>query len=580
MVSLSSAVGCSFRELTDPNEVPDSAKESSLNVRFTTAQPETKTAFGGMNEADGTYPAYWTANDQYISMSLNYAEPVQADVIKETPESSSAEFSATFEDGGKPYEFYAFSPISAMKAISDSRKSWMVTVPAVQTPRADGLSCDESAMLLYAKSASYEVLPTTPIELNFSHVTTYCRLKLKNLATSFQNYSIADATVASVDLTYSVPVAGDWFVNAADGTLEAWEPSHTISLQSLDIDPTQPTDLWYALIPCKLDGQTIKVTVNTSKGAISREYTFGTRTYEPGAVNKLTLDMTKNVTYDSRTRTEEEVVYQLVTSASDLAVNDEVVFVNATTPAYALTATNDGSNGIKAVAKDAANGFTYSTADKFVRLPEGSGVAVLTVASKSGTSVTFKNGSMYLAYSGTSSNSYPSFSASATTFTLGISNGEAILTFRVSGKTRYLAYNSDHFKFSTTSGKFAIFKKITNTATTVIDLDNDPVLQQEEYGAYLADASLVHTIGITQLSREYHASSVTFAIMIPDDYYILEFTDIPVAAAKGDAFSMDLKVRDGKKPGIVGTYGVTVVKEDGAKLWLSDFDGNGFIVKR
>ena len=114
-------------------------------------------------------------------MSLNLAAPVGADVNKNAEVSRNADFTATFVDDGGPYTFYALSPVSASSTVSASRSSWAVNVPAVQIPAADGLSCDESAMVLYSVSEEVETLPEGPIELQFRHALTYCRLGLKNL---------------------------------------------------------------------------------------------------------------------------------------------------------------------------------------------------------------------------------------------------------------------------------------------------------------------------------------------------------------------------------------------------------------
>lgn len=581
-----SFTGCAVEENLEPKDQNVSI-DNAITVNFVTKTVDTKTAFGEFDETANSYPAVWTSSDNVIGMSLNMAKPVEALVNKETEVSNNAKFTATFEDSGAPYQFYALSPVSSVNTVSESRSSWNVTIPTVQTPKADGLSCDEAAMVIYSKSEAMNAIPSEPVELHFSHVTTYCRLVLKNIESAFQSNGVTDATVKSVDVTYSTPVAGNWYVDLTDGSIKEREASHTISIKPTLTDLSQPTDIWYAMAPVTLDGETVKVTVHSDKGNLTREYTFGTRTYAPGAVNKLTLDLTKNTTF-SETKTElTETVYQLVTSANELSVNDEVIFVDAVTPTYAMTSTANGTNGIKSTAE----GFTFSATDKYIRLSDNTTVITMTVSSKSGSTFTFKNGSNYLTSaiaSGTTGNPhYATLETTSKALSVSIAEGVAQVIYKsVSGKTTYSLYNnSDHFTFFTSQGgavikTVAIYKKADVTTTIEKDLDSQPVLGKDDFGAYIGSDSYIHTFGVSQLSREYAANTVTFSILNPTENTVLEFSGIPSNAAKGDEFSLNVIQISGRKKTSLGAFNVTVVKEDGSKIWLSDFSGNGFIVKR
>lgn len=580
-----SLAACTMAEQdTDRNVLKSPAK--TIRVNFTTGE-ETKAAFGEFNDETSSYPTFWTESDNFIAMTLDYAGIVEADVTINPENNGRASFSADFEDSGAPYQFFALCPLSAADAASASRGSWAVTIPTVQTPKDDGLSCDEAAMLLYAKSGSLETLPSTPISMKFSHITTYCRLTLKNLAAAFDSFSVTDPSVKSVDLSFSVPVAGEWYVDASDGTLEAKEASHTITVRPTVTDLTQPVEMWLALAPCTLDGATVKVSVNTDKGSLSRSYTYGTRTYAAGAVNKLSLDMSKNASFDEYAVATEETVFELVKTIGDLNKDDEVIFVDGVSPSYAMTSTFKQKTGLASVAKDAEKGFTYDSTDGYIRLPEGSSAMVMTVASKSNSSITFKYGNQYLASAYSGSTHYPTLAASARTYTLyQFDEGELALYYSSnSGSTIYSLYHSSNYfrMYSSSSSQVAtlsIYRKKTLVNTSGVDPDNDPILQQEQYGAYLADRTIGHTPGLTQLSREYSGSTLTFAILFPSDNEVLEFNGIPSSVTKGDVFNLDVRIRVGGKNTAVGSYGVTAIREDGAKVWLSDFNGNGFIVKR
>lgn len=572
---------------------PESAREllksqaKMVRVCFTTSEEDTKAAFGQFEEGKG-YPTFWTADDQSIAMSLNFAEPVEATMTKESDVSANAQFTASFEDTGAPYKFFALSPLSAVNAASESRSSWTVSIPTVQTPKADGLSCDEAAMLLYSSPDEVQAIPTEPIRLKFGHVTTYCRLTLKNLATAFSSFNVTNPTVKSVDLTFSVPVAGEWYVNAADGSLEEKEASRTITVRTTVQDLSQPAEMWLAMAPCTLDGATVKVAVNTDKGCLSRSYTYGTRTYAAGAVNKLSLDMTKNASFDEYAVAFDETVFYLVTDINDISKNDEVIFVDGPVPEYAMSSTFTSRKGLVSVAKDASNGFTYNERDGYIRLPEGSKVMVMTVYDKSSSSVKLKYGNQYLNTSSYSTSYFPTLSNSSRTFTLYDFDGGQIALYYTSGSYYTYYYSlygdTDYFKIYRVNEAsvipLAIYKKTTVTSTSGVDPDTDPIMEEEQFGAYLQDGNIVHEPNVTQLSREYSGNTLTFAILFPANNKVVEFNDIPANLGKGDSFTLDLRSKVGRKNTSLGTFEVTAIKEDGSKVWLSDFNGNGFIVKR
>ena len=108
---------------------------------------------------------------------------------------------------------------------------------------------------------------------------------------------------------------------------------------------------------------------------------------------------------------------------------------------------------------------------------------------------------------------------------------------------------------------------------------DDPLLKNETYGAYLAEGTHLWQSGF-QLSREYDGRGhVTFAILDPEGYTAFEFGGIPVNPLVGDKFTLSFAVLQGLSVSR-NTYTVSVLKVDDARLWLSDIQGNGFIVKK
>lgn len=575
------ATGCQMRERS--LGVSSEKSTNIVTVRFSASEDTSKAAFGQYDETTGRYPAYWTSADTEICMSLNMNDPIVGEVVKDAEVSASAEFIGKFKDTGAPYRFYALSPSSAVKGISESRSSWSVSIPAMQTPKADGLSCDEKAMLLFAESDELQRIPEGSVKMHLRHVTSYCRLALKNLDAAFASFGISDASVYSVDLSFSVPVTGDFFINVTDGSLEEKDPSRTITIRTGIADLGQPTDLWFALAPAELDGQKVKVTVNTDKGRVSREYTYGERTYFAGTVNKLSLDMTKGSKFDPSAYEVDETIYELVTDLADIKANDEILIADAVNPTIVMSKTlTSGVYG--AVVKDAADGFSYSEKESCIRLPEGSNAMVWTIASKStSNAVKLKNGSNYLA---TSSSSFTTTtrSNSARSFTLYAFGNGVMGAYYYSYYYYSISPNGDSFKiYAQSSAQIAsisFFKKKDVHTTYGKDLDTAPILNETVYGAYLQDGSILYMPGTTQLSREYGENSVTFAIISPSTNAITEMAGIPVDAVKGDTFDLVINRRNGRKLTSSKTCNVTVVKEEGPKVWLSDFAGNSFIVKR
>ena len=105
------------------------------------------------------------------------------------------------------------------------------------------------------------------------------------------------------------------------------------------------------------------------------------------------------------------------------------------------------------------------------------------------------------------------------------------------------------------------------------------VLNYDAYGAYISGNPLIYDAS-DQLSREYNEDqTVTFSILNPDQDASVEFSGIPEAAAYLDAFTLGVRYMAKDEVTYEASFDVTVVKEEGARLWLSD-GTNGFIVKR
>jgi hypothetical protein len=106
------------------------------------------------------------------------------------------------------------------------------------------------------------------------------------------------------------------------------------------------------------------------------------------------------------------------------------------------------------------------------------------------------------------------------------------------------------------------------------------VLNYEAYGAYFPGNPLIYDAALDQLSREYNDDqTVTFTILNPYQEASVEFSGIPEQAAYLDAFTLGVQYCSREEVTYKASFDVVVMKEEGARLWLSD-GTNGFIVKR
>lgn len=563
--------GCLSACATQELEAPRLVSDHGTLVHFTAGPLQTKTAFAEPTVEDGvaTYPTRWTANDTEVAISLNYAPAVMA-AVHPSSDFVEADFDADFADvdASAPYTFYVLSPASALEAVSQSRKALTVTIPAVQTPLAT--SVDEAAQLLVAKSAESQTLPEN-VDVHFAHLTGYGRLTLKNLP--------ADAEVTSVTLiSEEQPWAGTWYYNTGDGSIEAKEGSSSITVKT-----DASGDIWFACAPVDMKGKKLKVSAATAAGSYEREITLSGKNvdFSAGHVYKFSVNMESAEFVENK----KEVYYELVTDASTLKAGDEVIIANVLTSritSYFAMSTTQNNNNRGQVAVTVEDNKIYDPAET---------VEILTLTSKgSGTwgLKTHDNQYLYIT-SGRSENylrSTNSEDQTGSAWTISIaSNGTATMT-ATNSYTKTLWYNSGASIFSAYRAdqssnvlmtKVALYRK---TEGETIPSTEDPILEEETFGAYPTTGSILYVKGSQQLSREYAGTAVTFAILDAQAQKVVEFSGIPVAATIGDAFTLTLRTVEGKKTTSNESFAVTVVGEAGSKLWLSDGAGNGFIVKR
>lgn len=127
-------------------------------------------------------------------------------------------------------------------------------------------------------------------------------------------------------------------------------------------------------------------------------------------------------------------------------------------------------------------------------------------------------------------------------------------------------------------------------STVTIDMSSaTPVSVSESNAAFLnntvpgfypaSGTSVSYEAGVNQLCREYVDGKVAFSIVAPATSEMIAMSGIPAAAAMGDSFA--ISYTSISELGIASkSFNVTVVKEDGALLWLLGSEGDRFIVKK
>lgn len=287
-------------------------------IHFYANSIETKTAFGTPDE--GVYPTLWTDNDSKIKISLNYKSPIDATVTP-SADFKTASFTASVEDDNTgDYTFYAMSPASAYLGSSDQNKYLSVTIPSNQTPTAT--SVDEAAQILVAKSSKTDVLPDE-VAFDFSHMTAYGKLTLGNL-------NLGDAEVSSISLTSSVPFAGRWYYYYETETAGVNSASETININTSSV-----SDVWFACAPVEMSGATLTVVVNTDKGTFTKEVNVPENTsFKPGVISVINVNMQGVELVSPK-------VYELVKDVASLLPDSQVIIVG---DGYAIGTTQNSNN--------------------------------------------------------------------------------------------------------------------------------------------------------------------------------------------------------------------------------------------
>lgn len=275
-------------ELTELNEP---TVQNGPTVEFVAAEIAGRTAFGAYDADAKSYPTLWEGGEQIkVNLNLSYDANDDRALLKDpattfnpkvtaTEGGTTATFSVALPaDEVESYTFYAVAPGGAWMNTYDPVDSPMLRMklPAEQTP-TDG-SCDASAQLLYAASATSSSVPTS-VALHFRHVSAYGLLTLKNI----------EGSVSKVELSAGQTIAGSFYYSTENG--EVSFNASGIS-RKIELTTSRKEGIWFSIIPVDLSEQTLTVKVTTDQGLYTKEIVFSATTghFRAGRVAKFSVD--------------------------------------------------------------------------------------------------------------------------------------------------------------------------------------------------------------------------------------------------------------------------------------------------
>ncbi|MBR4809156.1 MAG: hypothetical protein IK031_02625 [Bacteroidales bacterium] len=545
---------------TERSGEPDFAQKHDIRtVVFHALEVPTRTAFGPGQ--DGTYPTLWTSNDAAVKLALNYTEAAEAAVVP-SANFLTATFTADIDATGKqaPYTFYAVSPASAARALSPSRQAWNISIPADQTP-LEG-SVDESAQILAAASQPSDVVPSD-VDLHFRHLTAYGRM-------SFKNLTLGDAVVDRVEITATTPLVGDWYWDSTgEGTLTDNGASSTITLRT-----SRTTDIWFACAPVDMSEEIAVITVYTDQGALVKEVEFPQgRKFQSGHIAVFSVDMS-----GIELAAPASDGFELIKDASLLQPGDQIIILDAKEK-YAIGTNQKPYN--RAAAAISVSDHTVSAVP--------SDVQVITLESgNSGSTWYMSVEDGYLANANGNKNKLLTIVSKTNNALWDISIASSgVATVKAgSGERANLRFNDNDSSnllfscYSSGQNDVVIYRKGGSGGSGPVL--EDPLTDESGYGIYLSDKYWRYIPGEDQYTRSYSSSGEqTFTLLYPEDKEQLEIIGYRKSLVKGDKCTITVNWRVGtNRLEYDAKFPVTVVKEEGPKVWLSIGGGYGFIIKK
>ena len=545
---------CGREEMPEVVEIPGQAGNDEVEpvtgvreIQFRALPVKTKAQFGA--EENGCWPTLWTANDSELKLSLNYGTAQTAGVTP-SQDFQSATFSATIDFTGVegPYTYYAVSPASTAMALSPSREAWKVSIPCEQNPSAG--SADEGAIILASASASYSTASEAEvIDLYFNHLTAYGCMSLANFTPG------QGQTVSAVELTITTPFVGDWYwkcePDPGDDRLIDYGASSTLT-----INTSSTSNIWFGCAPVAVSSEVLVVNVYTDAGVYKQETLFPDNCeFTAGQVAMFTIDMDgcefTAAGSGGSGGTPVTVSMDTFASVSGYVDGDENVSYEATQGA-AQTAPVVNSDEIRIYQNGGLLTVTANNSKTITNVTIGSSMATKV-------QVRIDSGSF-----GSDNN----ISAGGTYSTGTISASTVVFKCTGTSKTDRLYLNSLEVTYEGDGSGGGIST-------------SDPLLSETVYGCWLGTGKeWEYNPGTDQVTRSYDTNGVlTYTLIKPSTVEELEISGYTKSKLKGDSFTVTVNWRRGITTVLNAQYTMTLIKEDGPKVWLSD-GTHGVIIKK
>ena len=502
--------GCT-KEVTG-NVSEATGNKITVNANAYAPETETRTVIGDKTE-QGTYPVYWSAENEAIAI-VEFADNTRGAAIKtgeytlsEDKKNANFQFELTENTSATAFDYYALYPYSVWSEDNVTTKEYItLRFPSAQTPSA--ASADPNASVLFAKDMGHSVQPTT-MNFSFQHVAAYGKMTITGLpmgsgeAVKSVTFSSPDKDLAGTYRYYHETLESNSVVGSKSNSI-------TANVEALAIDGTQDFTVWFACLPTTIDA-TFSVSVQTDANIYTREVTVPSDRpleFVAGQVSTFGVDMSSA---------------GLVEDYS----GDYIILAEQSGKYYALANTYEVDNK-KKERLDAVL-FEYNGTDESI-LTDNSNV-VWTV-SKTGSNYTFAKDGKYLSWDGSDNVALLSDTEYELVITKNSNNTYAISPATDSG--RKLAKNNTmaYFAFYSGSGTNElllipatqiVLPTIVTDATTLSIEYNDETAH--EFNVTVNDATSISTAayddaeGTTEcswLTAEYTEGKVTYMAEVND----------------------------------------------------------------
>ena len=367
-----SALAAALLLLSSCTREPGATAEKPLTtITFGASAPDTRTAFGAKNDEE-KYPVTWKTGDK-VAISHNWSDYTTGGgyAAEISDEGRSARFVGDFTLADGENTFIVVSPFAAAKSMSENSNRILVEWPAAQSPVLSAedqpSSPDPLAQVLVARNdynSPDEI--TSPIDLQFEHLSAYLRMKFKNVNLIT---SSGDATVLSVSIgAENTQLAGRFQYYFEDGHFDVNAEGFnavTASVSSFE----ENSDIWVGIRPVELSGETLTFTITTDQGSLTKDVTLpaGDRyNLSSGSVATFTVNM-------DGLSIVEPTVYTKVSDPAVLAWGDRIIIAAANEDIGLSTVQNTNNRSGTSVTKvnDGAEILDPSDAVQIITLEDG-----------------------------------------------------------------------------------------------------------------------------------------------------------------------------------------------------------------